>query len=231
MIAAEEAVKEAAEWIAFSHSDPTAESIVDEMLGVADSQLEALEAIAPFAMRHGERDCIIELRADVDEIVYSQAAKFFKQALRHGIQVIELAREERLHVLELRGWLAFGRFASANGKLDFQFPKSLTGTENPIHTIAVTVYPLWEDDPHQHLDAKDLAWDKYRAQGHCCFCNRSGNAVRVRHLPSEIMIELHADQKEPWLRDKALQMLKSRLRFNAHPGERDGLQQRFLIIP
>jgi protein subunit release factor A len=207
-------VQEAFEWAKFAEEDPSAEAIAEDLRATAATLLRDLKATVPCAAPLGERDCVIELRSTHAQITGYQASVFEKFANAHGLEVHFLADEEHLCILEVKGWLALGHFAHLNGKMNFVPPKAWFNASHLFGEITLTVYPLWKERELDFDYLDDLRWDKYRNHGRCCFCSRDQrNVVRVFHPTSGIQIELFGHEKEYLLKQKALQLLISQLRY------------------
>jgi peptide chain release factor 2 len=77
---------------------------------------------------------------------------------------------------------------------------------------SVFVHPMVDDTIEIEINPADLEWDTFRASGaggqHV---NKTESAVRVRHLPSGIVAECQQERSQHMNRDKAIQLLKSRL--------------------
>ena len=115
--------------------------------------------------------------------------------------------------IEIDGAFTYGMLKGENGvhRLVRPSPFNAQG-KRQTSFVSVFVFPMVDDTIEVEINPADLEWDTFRSSGaggqHV---NKTESAVRVRHLPSGVVIECQEQRSQHKNRDKALQMLKSEL--------------------
>ena len=140
-------------------------------------------------------------------------------AEKKGFKVSELNRQDgdmagiRSASIEINGDFAYGLLKGENGvhRLVRISPFNSQGKRMTSFS-SVFVHPMVDDRIEIEINPADLEWDTFRASGaggqHV---NKTESAVRVRHLPTGLVAECQQERSQHMNRDKAIQMLKSRL--------------------
>lgn len=115
--------------------------------------------------------------------------------------------------LEFEGDFAYGLLKSENG-VHRLVRISPFDANSRRHTsfASVFVYPLVDNSIEIKINPADLEWSFYRSGGKGGQnVNKVETAVRVKHLPSAIIVECQQARTQGENREKAMSMLKSRL--------------------
>jgi len=197
-----------------------AEEILSKLVTVAEKrQLESL-----LSGEADGNDCFIEVHAGAGgteaqdwALMLMRMYSRWSEARGFKLQIIEESAGEEAGIksvtMRIEGESAYGWMKTESGvhRLVRISPYDSSARRHTSFA-SVWVYPVVDENIEIEIEDKDLRIDTYRASGaggqHV---NKTDSAIRITHLPTNIVVQCQNDRSQHRNRSTAFNMLKARL--------------------
>ena len=223
--------------MALAENDDASLHGIAQDLQAMETEVAAMEFRRMFSGELDANSCFIDIQAGSGGTeAQDWASMLLRMYLRYcerkgfSVEVLEQSDGEVAGIkgasIKISGDYAYGHLRTETG-VHRLVRKSPFDSGNRRHTSfsSVFVYPEVDDSIEVDINPADLRIDTYRASGaggqHI---NKTDSAVRITHIPTNIVVQCQSDRSQHRNRAEAMTMLKSKL-YEAELRKRQAAQQ------